>query len=52
MDEPLLEFFAFDHLPAQLQEHSRPFVSWPQQFSDAAAESGADRRIGDAKATS
>lgn len=25
MDEPLLQFFAYDHLPEHLQEHSKPF---------------------------
>ena len=25
MDEPLLQFFAYEHLPAHLQEHSKPF---------------------------
>ena len=24
-EEPILKFFKFDHLPAHLQEHSRPF---------------------------
>lgn len=25
MDEPILQYFAFEHLPPQLQEVSRPF---------------------------
>lgn len=25
MNEPLLQFFAYDHLPPHLQAHSRPF---------------------------
>jgi hypothetical protein len=25
MEEPLLQFFAYDHLPEHLQEHSKPF---------------------------
>ena len=25
MDEPLLQFFAYEHLPEHLQEHSKPF---------------------------
>lgn len=24
-EEPLLQFFAFEHLPEHLQEHSKPF---------------------------
>jgi hypothetical protein len=25
MDEPMLQFFAYDHLMGELQEHSKPF---------------------------
>jgi hypothetical protein len=25
MDDPLLQFFAYEHLPEHLQEHSKPF---------------------------
>jgi hypothetical protein len=25
MEEPLLQFFAYEHLPEHLQEHSKPF---------------------------
>lgn len=34
MDEPLLQFFAYDHLPGELQEHSRPFSVLAQQIVD------------------
>jgi hypothetical protein len=33
-NEPLLQFFAFDHLPQELQEHSRPFSVLAQQIVD------------------
>lgn len=26
MDEPMLQFFTYGHLPADLQEHSKPFA--------------------------
>jgi hypothetical protein len=25
MDEPMLQFFGYDHLKGELQEHSKPF---------------------------
>jgi hypothetical protein len=25
MDDPMLQFFSYDHLPLALQEHSKPF---------------------------
>jgi hypothetical protein len=27
MDEPMLQFFAYDHLPEHLQQASRPFAA-------------------------
>lgn len=32
MDEPILQFFAYAHLPPQLQEHSRPFADLANQI--------------------
>ena len=30
--EPLLQFFAYEHLPKELQEHSRPFADLAQRL--------------------
>jgi hypothetical protein len=30
--EPLLQFFAYEHLPAHLQEHSKPFGDLAKQL--------------------
>jgi hypothetical protein len=32
VDEPLLQFFAYEHLPANLKEHSKPFAVLAQQL--------------------
>lgn len=32
MEEYLLQFFAYEHLPAHLQEHSKPFAELAQQI--------------------
>lgn len=31
-NEPLLQFFAYEHLPVHLQEHSAPFASLAQNI--------------------
>jgi hypothetical protein len=33
-DDPLLQFFAYEHLPAALQEYSKPFAVLAQWIND------------------
>lgn len=32
-DDPILQFFAYDHLPPHLQEHSKQFAQLAQQLT-------------------
>lgn len=32
--EPMIQFFAYDHLPPHLQEHSKPFCILAQHLID------------------
>jgi len=33
-EEPILKFFAYEHLPAHLQEHSRPWCELARKLVD------------------
>ena len=35
MDEPLLQFFAYDHLRPDLQQHSKPFADLAKHIVEA-----------------
>ena len=33
-DEPMLQFFAYEHLPTHLQEHSKPFGDFAKRLCE------------------